>query len=149
MIIINNNIKTPFLSSEKLLSIIDKAQIIIFIWKNAENWPVEYVSENISIFGYTPDEFISGKLKYSEIIHPNDLNLVEKEVKYCSENHLTEFQQEYRILTKEREIRWVHDRSRIRYDSQGNLTHFEGIIIDITEKKKKRAKSPRVERKIS
>ena len=116
--------------------IINNSPVIVFLWKNEENWPVEFVSENISQFGYTKDEFMSGKIRYSEIIYPEDLKRVAEEVGTYSKKNLTEFTQEYRILNKSKNILWIDDRTFVRRDLEGKITHFHSVILDVTEKKK-------------
>jgi PAS domain S-box-containing protein len=118
-----------------LETIIAKGGLIIFIWSAAEGWQVEYVSKNISSFGYSREDFYSGDIIYEDIVHPDDIERVRSDTTHYTNQKCNEFQQEYRILTKEREIRWVDDRTIVRYDEKGEPTHFEGIIIDITEKK--------------
>jgi len=117
--------------------IIVKSPAVAFLWKNEEGWPVEYVSENVyRIFGYEDSEFISGKVNFVDFIHKDDLNRVMKEVKdYSKDENRTEFTQEYRIKNKKGEIKWIDDRTWIQRDSKGNITHFKGIILDITERK--------------
>ncbi len=54
--------------------IINKSPAVPFLWKNEEGWPVEYVSENVvDLFEYTAEEFMSGKVRYSKLIHPEDI----------------------------------------------------------------------------
>ena len=60
---------------------------------------------------------------------------IAEEVSRYSEEGRKEFTQEYRILTKSGKIRWIDDRTWIRRDPEGIITHFQGIIIDITERK--------------
>jgi PAS domain S-box-containing protein len=116
--------------------IIDRSPIVIFLWKNAEGWPVEYVSNNIRRFGYVPDDFYSGRVPYSTIVHPDDLQRIAAEVSaYSSEDGRKEFTQEYRIFTASGEIRWLDDRTYIRRDDNGSITHYQGIALDITERK--------------
>lgn len=121
---------------KELEFIINKSPVIVFLWKNEENWPVEFVSENITQLGYTRDDFLLGKIKYSDIIHKEDLDRVAKEVASYSKNRSTEFTQEYRILTKSKEIVWIDDRTFVRRNLDGEITHFQGIILDITKRKK-------------
>ena len=45
------------------------------------------------------------------------------------------FQMEYRIFTGDGSIRWVEERTFIQRDSKGDVTRFQGIVIDITERK--------------
>ena len=122
-------------SSPDLEAIINKGRLIIFVWNPSEGWRVDYVSENISLFGYYHEDFYSEKILYQDIIHPDDVYRVIDEVSQYTKEKRSEFQQEYRILTKDGNIRWVDDRTIIHYDDNGEVTHFSGLIIDITDKK--------------
>jgi PAS domain S-box-containing protein len=85
-------------------TIINRSPAVIFTWKNEEGWPVEYVSENAGrIFGYTAEDFISGKVNYAKCIHPDDLERVEKEIEvFSKEEGRDEFVHEpHRIITKD------------------------------------------------
>ena len=115
--------------------IIGRGPLKIFIWNAAEGWPVEYVSENISSFGYSCEDFYSGEINYSDIIHPDDVKRIQNEVSLFSKQKCSEFQQSYRILTKDGKIKWVDDHTIIRYNENGEITHYDGLIIDTTEKK--------------
>ncbi|MDK2891808.1 PAS domain S-box protein [Methanohalophilus sp.] len=117
-------------------SVIRTSPAIVFFWSPKENWPVEFVSSNIENFGYKPDEFISGKLRYGDIIHPSDLEMVQRRVEDYSKKKASSYDLEYRIITKSGEIRWVEERASIQYDSMGRLSHYQGLILDITERKR-------------
>ncbi|OPY19647.1 MAG: putative diguanylate cyclase [Methanomethylovorans sp. PtaU1.Bin093] len=127
-------------SKEEILGkIINNGPVIAFLWK-AENtpdekWPVEYVSDNICLFGYTVEDFISGSLLYADIIHPDDLPEVETELAEISRAGGTVFVKEYRIRTKYGEDRWVKEQTFIQRNDEGIVTHYQGTIFDITEQK--------------
>ncbi|MFX0002120.1 MAG: PAS domain S-box protein [Candidatus Hodarchaeota archaeon] len=121
---------------KELEKIINSSPGVVFLWKNSEGWPVEFVSENIKQFGFMQEDFYSGKVRYSQIIHPDDLERVAEEVNIYSNEDVSEFEQEYRIITKDGKIKWLDDRTWIRRDSEGNITHYQGIVLDITERKK-------------
>ena len=40
----------------------------------------------------------------------------------------------YRIVTKDSETKWLDDMTFIRRDEKGDITHYEGIVIDISER---------------
>jgi PAS domain S-box-containing protein len=119
--------------------IISKSRAVAFLWCVREGWPVEYVSDNLeNVLGYTAGEFLTGRIVYSSVIHPEDLPRVTQEVsRYSGEPGREGFTHEpYRIIRKDGKIRWVEDTTSIRRDSTGKITHFQGIVQDITERKR-------------
>jgi len=118
-------------------NLMEKSQAVRFLWKNQENWPVEYVSENVEhIFGYTANEFMSGKIVYSKIIYLDDLQRVENEVNGQSKVGFYSIKHEpYRIINKKGEIKWLKDITLIKRNKNKEITHFEGIIFDISKQK--------------
>jgi PAS domain S-box-containing protein len=124
------------LEMERVLkAIINKSPAVAFIWENMENWPAEFVSENITQFGYTVEDFISGKILYGNIIHKSDIKSVVENLTHAKREGSDSFEMEYRILTKSGNIRWVEQRTFIQRDSKGDVVRFQGIVIDITERK--------------
>ncbi len=116
--------------------IIIKSPAVAFLWKNEDGWPVEFVSPNVQgIFGYTAGEFMSGKVTYSTIVHPEDLNQVLGEVaSYSNEKGRLHFtHKSYRIVAKEGEVKWIDDKTYIRRDGENGITHYQGIVEDITD----------------
>jgi PAS domain S-box-containing protein len=120
---------------KRLDEIIDKSPAIAFMWRAEEGWPVEYVSGNVQQFGYILKDFVSGKIKYAEIIHPDDLERVKEEVMDYTRKGLEEFAQEYRIVTAGGDIRWVYNRTWLKRGEDGALTHYQGLVLDISERK--------------
>lgn len=120
---------------QELEFIVNKSQAIAFLWRAQDGWPVEYVSDNIIQFGYNVEEILKKGFYYATIIHTDDYNRVKSEVEHYSETGIIEFMQEYRIYTRSETVRWVEDRTWIRKNAMGVITHYQGIIIDITEKK--------------
>lgn len=121
----------------ELEAIVNKSPAVVFLWRAAEGWPVEYVSESVRQFGYSPDDFYSGRIPYASIIHPNDLKRVGDEVASCSrDKDCEQFSQEYRLISPSGDVHWIDDRTWLRRNDQREITHYQGIILDITERKK-------------
>ncbi|MRR38879.1 PAS domain S-box protein, partial [bacterium] len=115
--------------------VVENSPVVLFRWKAAEGWPVELVSRNVTQFGYTPEELLSGSVPFREMIHPDDLARVVREVREHTESGAERFNQEYRILTRDGRVRWTDDRTVVERDRNGEVVHYEGILIDITDRK--------------
>ena len=142
ILIVARDIRERKRAEEKIketLTIINRGNTVAFTWKNAEGWPVEFVSDNVEkLFGYAAEDFTSGRVPYTSCIHPDDLKRVAQEVEeFSNEKDKTEFTHEpYRIITNSGQIKYISDWSFIVRNSKGIITHYQGIIGDVTERKK-------------
>ncbi|WP_136716515.1 PAS domain S-box protein [Halorientalis salina] len=109
---------------------------VVFKWENADGWPVEYVSENVTeTFGYTPEQLESGAVPYMNLIHDDDVDTVQTTVAEQSDGTRERFSHDpYRIVTDTGDVRWVTDNTKI-IRTDGEVTHYLGYLIDITEQK--------------
>ena len=112
--------------------------VVTFTWQNSENWPVEQVSGNVfGVLGYSTKEFIEGSILYASLIHPDDLDRVTSEVTIHSNDNSKSFVHEpYRLVTCSGNTIWVIDTTTIIKDDQGNITHYIGYLVDISEQKR-------------
>jgi PAS domain S-box-containing protein/putative nucleotidyltransferase with HDIG domain len=129
-------LRDAYVKRQELEFIVDRSPAVVWLWKAVPGWPVEYVSCNVALYGYDPDDFTSGRISYSSIVYPEDLLRVGAEVDQYTREDQAEFTQEYRILTKSGDIRWIDDRTWLRRGPDGLVTHYQGIVIDITERKR-------------
>lgn len=64
---------------ETLRMMINNSHVVLFLWKNEDKWPVEFVSENVTKFGYSVEDFTSGRMRYKDLIYLGDLKEIEEE----------------------------------------------------------------------
>jgi PAS domain S-box-containing protein len=117
-------------------TIFKDSPVIAWLMTAEKDWPVEFVSKNIVQFGYVPEDFKSRHLIYADIVHPDDREMLRfKTCKFemSGQSHSNE---EYRILTKSGDIRWVLERTWLERDKSGVPAYYQGIVIDITDLKK-------------
>ncbi len=109
--------------------------VITFTWRNSEDWPVEYVSKNvIDILGYSAEEFQNGSIQYISLIHPDDLQQMLDEVASNSAAESNNFIHEpYRLINRAGEEIWVFDSTMLVRNTQGEITHYQGYLVDITK----------------
>jgi len=123
----------------RLRSIVDASPAVVFLWGVSDGWPVEFVSESISQFGYSARELVSGEISWPDVTCPEDVRRLETEVDDYLARGVEQFDQEYRIVTKSGDIRWIEDRNRVIRDADGQITHIQGMIVDITKRKEMEA----------
>ncbi|MEX2516394.1 MAG: diguanylate cyclase [Gammaproteobacteria bacterium] len=115
--------------------IVENSNTILFRWRVEPGWPTELVSENVQQFGYKADDLRSGAVAYATLIHPDDLERVAAEVKHHDETGAESFEQEYRIVCADGRVRWIYDRTVVERGDDGLAHHYQGIVMDITERK--------------
>ncbi|MBN2869639.1 MAG: EAL domain-containing protein [Campylobacterales bacterium] len=107
---------------------------IFFKWRNEPGWPVEYVRGDVfSVLGYTAEELLRGDVRYDQLIHPEDLPRVIDEVTRASNTLEKQFwHTPYRVVTRNEEVRWVEDSTKIERDENGAILFYYGYLSDIT-----------------
>ena len=110
--------------------------VVIFKWRHADGWPVEYVSANaVEVFGHAADDFTSGRVRYGDVLHPDDAERVAREVAAGTAAGAPSWTHEhYRIRHKDGSVRWLYDFTRPLRDATGAVTHYLGYVIDISSR---------------
>jgi PAS domain S-box-containing protein len=89
----------------------------------------------VAVTGYTPEEYAANPLLWYDMVHEEDRNTV-----LAQANRLYARQPtspiEHRIRHKDGSIRWVTNTTVPRYDDRGGLVAYDGLIADITERKR-------------
>jgi sigma-B regulation protein RsbU (phosphoserine phosphatase) len=115
--------------------IVDRSPAILFRRKADDKSTLVYVSNNIQQLGYTAEEFLSGRIHFRDIVHPDDMDRVGAEIRGYAEQDVEEYTQVYRILAKNGDVHWVEDQTSVERDAKGKKTYNQGILVDITERK--------------
>ncbi|MFP4477453.1 MAG: ATP-binding protein [Desulfatibacillaceae bacterium] len=119
----------------ELEHIVNLSPVVIYLLRNEPGWPVEFVSSNVDFLGYSARDFVSGAVRFQDLVHPGDKTEVEKTMASPGAvDHLDDIQLTYRITAASGETRWVEDRRWFRTNDRGDVTHAQGILADITER---------------
>lgn len=115
--------------------LIEQSPSVLFRWAASPGWPVLYVSQNVRRWGYEPEELVSGKLLFTQLMHPEDLVRIKQEVKAAEDSGAAHITLEYRAIKRSGEVIWLDERSVIERDATGQPVFFQGVVTDITERK--------------
>ncbi|MFX1393166.1 MAG: PAS domain S-box protein [Promethearchaeota archaeon] len=119
-------------SEEKYRTLIN--HIPGMVYRANPDWTVAFISNSKVISGYNEEDFISKKLNWINLVHPNDKEFILNEGSLMNEKAIT-LSQIYRIITKEGSIHWVNDRKTSFFDDKGNFGGVDGIVYNITDQK--------------
>lgn len=113
--------------------ILEFSPVVVFERSGGLDMPVTYVSRNISRFGYTSAELLSGVVDFYAVVHQDDVERVRRTALKARENNQKHYTHMYRLVTKSGETRWVEDRTTLVRDEQGGLLSEKAVLRDVTE----------------
>jgi len=88
-----------------------------------------------TITGYQERDFLEGKPRWEEIIHPDDRSAVAESIAGLGSRADSALQHEYRIIRKDGQQRWVRGFIQNIADASGKPAFLEGAIFDLTAQK--------------
>lgn len=126
---------------ESTQAVVEKSPAIIARWRPDAKWSFTYVSNNVAQLGYDPSELYGSDFGLKYIIHPKDLQSVSEEAGACVDGGDAHLQQEFRVLTRSGQMRWFDARINVARNHDGELTHYQGILLDITDRRQAERKA--------
>ena len=115
--------------------IVERSPVILFRRLAGDDPRLEYISQNIKQFGYSPREFLDEEIHFKDIIHPDDYERVDNEIQAYADEDVEEYTMIYRCITRSGDTRWVEDQTSVVRDEKGNKTNNQGVLFDITDRK--------------
>jgi len=122
----------------ELETIVNRSPVVVLKRRPVSDSPVEFITENVRQFGYRADEFLSGAVPLTAIIHHDDAARVEAETAAHLKQGAATFTLEYRLVTRSGNERWVEERNFCVRDDEGRPVAIQGVLLDITEGKRLR-----------
>ena len=121
---------------EELCQFIDAIGEIPYIAMPLEKPYVICLSGKIkNLCGYDADEILADREHWENIIHQCDRERVFKVFTRCKNEGLP-FNIGYRIVHKDRSVRYVNDKGEPVFNDEGEVIQIEGIITPLEEIKK-------------
>lgn len=122
------------LGSMVMERILRNAGIVAIHWRNHKKNPkIEYISENISRYGYTKEQVYDGIITFSEIVCPEDWERVQECIAETTKAQKEEVLFECRLFTESRELIPARINLHYVYDDLGNVTDIEMLVFDLSD----------------
>jgi len=115
-------------------TLVEQNPAIIYTSSLHQHIGVTYISPRIKSLGFNQEEWVADPDLWLKQIHPEDRKRVLEEIELYSKNRLP-FHSEYRLMTRNGEIRWFLDEAVDVFDSHGTPLVRQGFMLDITARK--------------
>jgi PAS domain S-box-containing protein len=124
------------ISNERYHGIIERLSDYIFTayLKDGKIVETNHGAACISVTGYTTEEFNADPYLWFDMILPEDRDSVNEHTRRLLSDHEVGAI-EHRIRRKDGQVRWIRNTPVLHRDSDGKLASYDGIIVDITERK--------------
>jgi PAS domain S-box-containing protein len=128
--------KTEQYKTEQYSSFLQEMQGLIAFRLDEKGAPVFIDGDVGEITGYSKEDFLSGRVKWTEIVLPEYRSLIFENMEKMKLNPNSSVELEYRIRKKDGNIRWVREIIHVTPGKSGTSEKFQGFVRDITQHKK-------------
>jgi PAS domain S-box-containing protein len=142
---------TPLEESEQRFRQI--AETVSHVFWIFDLWPephVPYVNPAFErVWGRKPEELYADARIWIESIHPEDrARVVEAHDRWASDPNGQRYEEEYRIIRSDGQVRWIFDHGRAVRNADGKIYRVTGVAEDITERKEHAEQIRRLNREL-
>ncbi|MDR0752138.1 MAG: diguanylate cyclase [Christensenellaceae bacterium] len=115
--------------------VINNSQNIILRTSRAnEVRRILFAGGNLAGVGYTTDDFYAGRVKWSDLINPEDLGTTYR-LSHIYEKTTDSYSLQYRLRKANGEYKWVNDYTVVTRDEKGSVLYADSFVSDYTEVK--------------
>jgi PAS domain S-box-containing protein len=120
-------------SSEQIKNLFNSLDRVFYSFSALDNHVIQISSGCEKLYGYPQQTFYDDPAIWSKIIHTEDMPRFVEDFKQIT---LTQHDiRPFRIVRKDGEIRWVEILIIPVYNAANELTRFDGLVTDITERR--------------
>jgi PAS domain S-box-containing protein len=122
-------------AEERYRTLVEQIPAVVYVDAVDDVSSPLYVSPAFErLFGYTSDEALADPELWIKMLHPEDRDralALSRETNHTGEP----FRAEYRLIARDGRVVWVRDEAVLLRDDTGRVLGWQGILMDITERK--------------
>jgi len=120
--------------AERNRTLVEQLPQVTYI-EQLDGQSASYISPQIeTLVGYSPEEWTADPEFFGKLLHPDDR---ERVLTDFAQMHLSRdrFECEYRLVTRDQRIVWIHDGAVVVRDDAGVPIYAQGFMVDISARK--------------
>ncbi|MFA9218997.1 MAG: response regulator [Sphingomonadaceae bacterium] len=118
----------------KFRAVVEQIQAVIYIVALEPPQALRYVSPQIAVLGYSPQEWLADPGLHAVCLHPADHDGVLAAIA-TSRQSGSPLRIEYRLLARDGAVFWFRDQAAVICDEAGQALFMQGMLVDITPNK--------------
>ena len=123
-------------AEERYRTLVEQIPGVIYVDEADDVATARYVSPYYeTMFGYSPGERLADPELRVKMLHPEDRDRVLEESRRSNETG-GQFSTEYRMIARDGRVVWVRDEGVLLRDDSGRDLGWQGVLTDITERKR-------------
>jgi len=124
-------------------SLVEQLPMIVYASSASNLNSIIYISPQVQDFlGHAPEEWVEDPEIWMKSLHPEDLERVLLETERLNQSG-GQHDMEYRFIARNGRVVWIRDQATLVHDAQGHPLLWQGLMIDITERKRTEEKIKR------
>ena len=112
--------------------VLDSGDTMLYRASACASQEIDFVSDNIALYGYSAHDFKAAHRSWSGIVHPLDRERIAAELMQFIQCGLFRFRRQYRVLTHDQAVRWVDEDAIVWANPDGSPQWVEGLLRDVT-----------------
>ena len=121
-------------ADRRLPELIEHIPAVAFRLSHKEDsWKTWFVTQNVSMYGYDAADFFADRVRWLDIVHPDDRVFVSKSVSDYEAKGINSFKLYYRLMTKDGDVVPVTEYNTVNRDAEGRIVCYDTAIVKNTQ----------------
>ncbi len=124
-------------AEKKYRSLVEKLPAVTYIAELGKDSRTLFISPQIKdLLGFTPEEYYKSSAEiWLKQLYPEDRDMVLSELEKCHKA-MSSFRADYRMTRKDGRVIWLTDEASVVKDESGKPLFLQGVMFDITKRKR-------------
>jgi two-component system sensor histidine kinase UhpB len=118
----------------KFRSLVEQIDAITYIVDLGGAATMRYISPQINMLGFSPEEWLADRELHARQIHPDDRAAAVQAIGDSRAAGMS-LRHEYRLIARNGAVSWFRDQAKAVTDESGRKLFLQGILVDITHGK--------------
>ncbi|MDL2225262.1 EAL domain-containing protein [Eubacteriales bacterium OttesenSCG-928-M02] len=109
--------------------------VVLRLSHQRDDWKTWFVTNNIQKYGYSRAELMDGRVKWMDLVHPDDRVLLSKQIQDYEDQGIDEFRLYYRLVNRAGDVFPVAEYNTVNRAENGDIYCYDTVIMNaaITE----------------